>query len=124
MAGYTYSFAAGYRDMYIVKLNSSGLIQWIRTVGGTDDDGAYSIIQTTDGGYVAAGWSTCLGRLSITTIVKTKLDTAGSFNGAESSTEQTMNMLLRLSKPQTADLQYGVSATGGAFTAELLSREA
>jgi hypothetical protein len=54
VAGYT-EFVEGYPDMYIVKLSSNGTLQWSRTVGGTDDDRAFSIIRTTDGGYAAAG---------------------------------------------------------------------
>lgn len=54
-AGYTHSFGAGINDMYIVKLTGSGNLQWSKTVGGISYDVAYSIIQTTDGGYVVAG---------------------------------------------------------------------
>ncbi|WP_395047120.1 T9SS type A sorting domain-containing protein [Flavobacterium sp.] len=42
-------------EAWIVKMNSSGTIQWQKTIGGTSDDVAKSIIQTTDGGYVAVG---------------------------------------------------------------------
>jgi len=45
-------------DYWIVKINSSGGIQWQKTVGGLVDDFANSIIQTTDGGYVISGGST------------------------------------------------------------------
>lgn len=56
VAGYTQSFGAGFNDFYIVKLDSGGLPQWTRTVGGANNnDIAYSIIQTTDGGYAVAG---------------------------------------------------------------------
>jgi hypothetical protein len=40
-------------EMYIVKLNSSGQLQWSRTISGTNY--AFSVVQTTDGGYVVAG---------------------------------------------------------------------
>jgi hypothetical protein len=30
-------------------------IQWQKSLGGSDDDEAYSIQQTTDGGYIVAG---------------------------------------------------------------------
>ena len=61
IAGLTYSFGAGNYDMYIVKLSSTGSLQWSKTVGGTGDDEAYSIIQTTDGGYVVAGFTNSFG---------------------------------------------------------------
>ncbi len=56
-AGYTASFGAGNSDMYIVKLDSSGALQWNRTIGGTNYDNATSIIQTTDGGFAVAGYT-------------------------------------------------------------------
>jgi hypothetical protein len=42
-------------DYWVVKLNSTGIIQWQKSLGGTLDEYANSIIQTTDGGYVIAG---------------------------------------------------------------------
>lgn len=61
VAGCTHSFGAVYYDMYIVKLNSSNTLEWSRTVGGTIDDFASPIIQTTDGGYVVAGCTDSFG---------------------------------------------------------------
>jgi Secretion system C-terminal sorting domain/Domain of unknown function (DUF5122) beta-propeller len=55
VAGYTTSFGAGGEDMYIVKFDASGTLQWSRTIGGPNDDAVTSIIQATDGGYVIAG---------------------------------------------------------------------
>ncbi|MCB9365326.1 MAG: T9SS type A sorting domain-containing protein [Flavobacteriales bacterium] len=45
----------GGRDMWIVKLTSTGTITWEKSLGGTADDRASSIQQTTDGGYIVAG---------------------------------------------------------------------
>jgi len=47
----------GYTDYWVVKLNSSGTIDWQKTLGGTNSDYAMSIIQTYDGGYAVAGYS-------------------------------------------------------------------
>src|SRR5437867_11229470 len=44
-------------DYWLVKTDSSGNIQWQKCLGGTDDDAAYSVQQTTDGGYIVAGQS-------------------------------------------------------------------
>jgi len=40
-----------------VKLNASGSIEWQRSLGGSNNDFARSIQQTTDGGYIVAGYS-------------------------------------------------------------------
>ena len=45
----------GGEDMWIVKLNSTGEIDWQKCLGGSYYDYANSIKQTTDGGYIVAG---------------------------------------------------------------------
>lgn len=47
----------GKADFWIVKLTDSGSIDWQKSLGGAEDDKAYSIQQTTDGGYIIAGYS-------------------------------------------------------------------
>jgi len=47
----------GSDDYWVVKLNSSGNIQWQKSLGGSGFDEAYSIQQTSDGGYIVAGIS-------------------------------------------------------------------
>ena len=42
-------------DCWIVKLSSSGAIQWQKALGGGSDDRANAIQLTTDGGYIVAG---------------------------------------------------------------------
>ena len=48
----------GTGDFWIVKLDSSGNIQWDKTIGGNGDDQLYSLKQTRDGGYILGGNST------------------------------------------------------------------
>jgi hypothetical protein len=47
----------GYSDCWIIKLTSTGVITWQKCLGGTGDEFASSIKQTTDGGYIVAGFS-------------------------------------------------------------------
>ena len=47
----------GFFDYWVVKIDSSGNIQWQKSLGGTGADYLYSIVQTDDGGYIAAGRS-------------------------------------------------------------------
>ena len=44
-------------DYWVVKLNSSGDIEWKKCFGGKGSDKAYSIQQTDDGGFILAGYS-------------------------------------------------------------------
>lgn len=55
IAGQTYSFGAGNSDCWLVKVDSSGSLQWNRTYGTTTDDESTSVIQTSDGGYAVVG---------------------------------------------------------------------
>ncbi|WPO83397.1 hypothetical protein SD427_03385 [Chryseobacterium sp. JJR-5R] len=45
----------GSSDMWIIKISSSGALQWQRSLGGSNLDNAFSIVQSTDGGYAVAG---------------------------------------------------------------------
>lgn len=47
----------GFEDAVVVKFDSSGNKQWVKTVGGSDHDDFCSVTQTSDGRYVAAGFS-------------------------------------------------------------------
>src|SRR5579883_2263275 len=47
----------GGSDCWIVKLDGNGSIQWQKSLGGSANDGANSIEQTNDGGYIVAGYT-------------------------------------------------------------------
>ncbi len=47
----------GHWDYWIVKIDSTGNLQWENTIGGNQWDHLYSINQTADGGYILCGFS-------------------------------------------------------------------
>ena len=55
ISGFTYSYGVGGYDIYLVKANSDGDLQWEKTFGGTSDEVGYSVQQTSDGGYIITG---------------------------------------------------------------------
>ncbi len=63
VAGYSYSTDGdvtgnhGGYDYWVVKMDSRGEIEWQKCFGGSDYDNATTIRQTSDGGYVLAGYS-------------------------------------------------------------------
>ncbi len=63
VAGITFSSdgdVSGYHgsgDAWVVKLNDTGGIQWQKCLGGTGEEQANSIIQTSDGGFAVAGYT-------------------------------------------------------------------
>ncbi len=61
VAGETYSFGAGGTNLLLLKLDGSGNVQWAKTFGGSNYDRAYSVQQTTDGGYIVAGYTWSFG---------------------------------------------------------------
>lgn len=44
-----------YWDLWVVKLDRCGVIQWEKSFGGSNYESARDIVQTTDGGYIVAG---------------------------------------------------------------------
>ncbi len=55
IAGFTESFGAGGRDVYLIKTDANGDTLWTSTHGGTNDDRGYSVQQCNDGSFVIAG---------------------------------------------------------------------
>jgi hypothetical protein len=54
VAGYTSSDYSSI-DFWLVKTDAAGNMQWNKTYGGTNKEYAYSVVQTSDGGYALAG---------------------------------------------------------------------
>lgn len=51
----TVSYGAG--DIWVLKLDSLGLLEWQRSIGGSASDAAYGIRQLFDGSYMLTGWT-------------------------------------------------------------------
>jgi len=58
LAGMTESFGAGKADVWLIKTDVHGNMQWNQTFGRVEPDEANSLIQTFDGGYALAGYTT------------------------------------------------------------------
>jgi hypothetical protein len=78
IAGTTFSFGAGEADVYVVKLDANGNLQWTKTIGGPDDDEGNSLIQTSDGGYAIAGYTKSFGAGEAGDVYVVKLDANGN----------------------------------------------
>lgn len=78
IAGSTVSFGAGGGDVYLIKTNANGDTLWTRTYGNTGDDYAFSIQQTSDGGYVIAGNTDTCSAGDCSNVYLIKTDAAGN----------------------------------------------
>jgi len=57
ITGYTKSFGAGGPDIYLIKTNATGDTVWTKTYGGNRSDVGNSVQQTSDSGYIVAGYT-------------------------------------------------------------------
>jgi hypothetical protein len=55
VAGYTRSFVGGRDNIILIKTDANGNLQWAKTYGGPENDRAFAVQQTSDGGYILAG---------------------------------------------------------------------
>ena len=82
VGGWTRSYGAGEEDVWVLKLDPDGEIEWQKTYGGAGFDSAHSIRQTEDGGYVIAGETESFGAGG-TDVWVLKLDANGEISGCQ-----------------------------------------
>ncbi len=51
----TYSYGSGHEDFLLIKTDASGSIEWSKTYGGSQEERAFNLKQTPDGGYILGG---------------------------------------------------------------------
>ena len=75
MVGWTSSLGAGGEDVFLVKTDPSGTLEWSKPFGGVGNERGYSVQQTKDGGYIIAGVANASGGASSTLyLIKTDCD--------------------------------------------------
>jgi len=70
VAGNTWSFG-NVSQVYLIKTNASGDTLWTKNYGGTDNDYGTSVQQTSDGGYIVAGYTWSFGNEWQVYLIKT-----------------------------------------------------
>jgi hypothetical protein len=94
-------------DFWVLKLDGSGNIQWQKTYGGTNWDWASSIRQTSDGGYIVAGYTDSFGSGNGDLWVL-KLDSSGNINGRRPITTGSRIGPIPSSRPQMVATSWQV----------------
>jgi nicotinamide riboside kinase len=116
VAGSTRSFGAGRHDIILVKTDANGNRIWAKTYGGTEDDRAYAVQQTSDGGYIVAGSTRSFsgGRDDIILI---KTDANGNIIWAKTYEGTDDDMDRAYAVQQTSDGGYIVAGSTRSFGA-------
>lgn len=61
--GQTYGQGAGDRDVYLMKIDSSGKLLWTRTYGGPKSDVGHSIARLEDDGFLITGYTSSFSQV-------------------------------------------------------------
>ena len=61
LVGETRSSGSGLSDLYLVKVDSQGDSMWAKPFGGSGQDMGYSVLQTSDSGFIAVGFTESSG---------------------------------------------------------------
>jgi hypothetical protein len=115
IAGSTYSFGAGLLDVYVVKLDAKGYIQWTKTIGGPKGDYGNSLIQTSDGGYAIACATKSFGA-EWSDVYVVKLDANGNLQWTKTIGAKNKNYS-KSSLIQTSDGGYAIAGHTESFGA-------
>jgi hypothetical protein len=116
VAGYTDSFGAGEKDIFLIKTDANGNIIWAKTYGGEFDDKASSVQQTSDGGYIVAGYTGSFGD-GDWNIFLIKTDAKGNIQWAKTYGETDTIDREAYSVQQTSDGGYILAGTTISFGA-------
>ena len=71
VTGYTNSFGAGAQDVFLLKTDESGNLQWMKTYGGVWEDIGYHVEQTSENGFIVTGRTQSFGSGSGVYLLKT-----------------------------------------------------
>ncbi|MHA1967837.1 MAG: hypothetical protein ACW964_08550, partial [Candidatus Hodarchaeales archaeon] len=56
-----WSFGSGMNDLYVVKFDNLGNIQWEKSFGGWGEEAAYGLVEDEMGGFIATGYTSSYG---------------------------------------------------------------
>jgi len=112
LAGWTASFGARSGDFWLIKTNSYGDVLWNKTYGEKLLDAANSVQQTSDGGYVLAGYTYSFGAGG-SDFLLVKTDAAGNeqWNKTYGGTGEDYGF----SVVQTSDGGYALAGSTSSF---------
>ena len=120
VCGYNSSIGQGSHEIYLVKYNSSGVIQWQRSLGGTSSDYGHGLALDSSGGLYIGGFTSSAGQGGNDMMIA-KYNSSGAIQWqrtlGSSGNDQGLNVAT-----DSSDNVYlcGTSATSGAGMEELI----
>ncbi|MFC1800362.1 T9SS type A sorting domain-containing protein [Candidatus Eisenbacteria bacterium] len=115
VTGSTFSFGEGLYDVYYVKLDANGGVDWSKTYGGSGTEHGTSVKQTLDGGYIITGYTNSSGAGSYDLLL-VKTDAAGIVDWAYTygGSEDDRGYCVQQTVPDSGYIVAGYSDTFGA----------
>jgi len=120
------AFGQEYNDLYMVKTDSAGSVEWEKHHGGEDDEAAFSVALTKDGGFIVVGDTKSSGA-GVNDLWILKTDSAGEmdweqiYGGAKAD---SANSILALDDGGYIIVGYTGSYGAGAYDVWLLKTDA
>ncbi len=114
LAGRTNSFGAGSHDFWLVKANLTGGVEWTQTLGTSDFEAAYAIVQMNDGGYAVAGQTGISGPSEDFWLVKTNATGGEEWNTTYGGGGQEHDLSMVQSEPDNGLVMVGYTDSFGA----------
>lgn len=106
----------GNYDVYVIKTTNTGVVEWQKTIGGSNYDVGTSVSQTADNGYIISGYTSSNGgditsNFGFSDCLVIKLDELGSIQWSKTYGGSGFDSALDL--VQTNDGGYVIAANSG-----------
>jgi hypothetical protein len=99
----------------MIKTNLDGILQWAKTYGGTNEDEPFQVQQTSDTGFVLAGYTQSFGAGFLDFMV-VKTDTGGNV-----LTEILQYMMVSAISPIITSLSLGSNVSPGIINPTIIT---
>ncbi|MEM2228436.1 MAG: hypothetical protein QXR82_06535 [Candidatus Bathyarchaeia archaeon] len=124
IAGSTTSFGVGDEDLWILKVDINGNIEWQRTYGGTASDEAYSLMQAFDFGYMIVGETESFGS-GMKDVFLLKLDSLGRIRECPYlGFSEAISADIEAQRTATAGFAYDTNADKNALSISVMDTDA